>query len=301
MAHLHSLLDNDPYFTIDPESRSITPLSEEEQLVLVQGDHNSEQITFEIPRYIEGHDMTLCNLVQVHYINLASDSRNKRSTGIYEIADLQVSADDENIAVCSWLISQNATMYVGSLNFVLRFVCTSGSKIDYSWSTSVYSSIPVVESIDNAGIVVDQYADVLTQWYMELMAAGTVGVNIIAEAQNGALDSIQAATNEALATIEGADAAGEITAEALENIRAAGETAVSNIDTAEAEALENIRAAGETAVSNIDTAEAEAIENIRVTTGVLPEVTTSDNGKFLRVVNGAWVAASVSSAEGVGF
>lgn len=32
--------------------------------------------------------------------------------------------------------------------------------------------------------------------------------------------------------------------------------------------------------------------------GGLPEVTTADNGKFLRVVNGTWAAASVSQAGG---
>ena len=33
----------------------------------------------------------------------------------------------------------------------------------------------------------------------------------------------------------------------------------------------------------------------------LPAVTTSDNGKFLRVVNGAWAAVSISDANGVSF
>ncbi len=33
----------------------------------------------------------------------------------------------------------------------------------------------------------------------------------------------------------------------------------------------------------------------------LPSVTTSDNGKVLRVVNGAWAAASLPSASGVSF
>lgn len=32
-----------------------------------------------------------------------------------------------------------------------------------------------------------------------------------------------------------------------------------------------------------------------------PEVTAADNGKFLRVVNGAWAAETVQSAEGVSF
>lgn len=33
----------------------------------------------------------------------------------------------------------------------------------------------------------------------------------------------------------------------------------------------------------------------------LPSVTTSDNGKFLRVVNGEWAADTVPSANGVNF
>ena len=33
----------------------------------------------------------------------------------------------------------------------------------------------------------------------------------------------------------------------------------------------------------------------------LPSVTSSDNGKILRVVNGVWAAATLSSANGVSF
>ena len=33
----------------------------------------------------------------------------------------------------------------------------------------------------------------------------------------------------------------------------------------------------------------------------LPAVTTSDNGKFLRVVSGAWAAVLISDANGVSF
>lgn len=35
--------------------------------------------------------------------------------------------------------------------------------------------------------------------------------------------------------------------------------------------------------------------------GLLPAVTAADNGKFLRVVNGAWAAAAVNDANGVSF
>lgn len=50
----------------------------------------------------------------------------------------------------------------------------------------------------------------------------------------------------------------------------------------------------------------EAIETVRTNKEEwnkkeLPTVTASDNGKFLRVVNGAWAAASISDANGVSF
>lgn len=35
--------------------------------------------------------------------------------------------------------------------------------------------------------------------------------------------------------------------------------------------------------------------------GLLPAVTAADNGKFLRVVNGAWAAAAINDANGVSF
>lgn len=38
-----------------------------------------------------------------------------------------------------------------------------------------------------------------------------------------------------------------------------------------------------------------------VTVSELPAVTTSDNNKFLRVVNGAWAAATVPNAGGNSF
>ena len=38
-----------------------------------------------------------------------------------------------------------------------------------------------------------------------------------------------------------------------------------------------------------------------VTVREVPAVTTSDNGKFLRVVNGAWAVAAIDNASGVSF
>lgn len=46
---------------------------------------------------------------------------------------------------------------------------------------------------------------------------------------------------------------------------------------------------------------AEVVEADVITISVLPTVTSTDDGKFLRVVSGAWAAASVPDANGGAF
>ena len=174
MAHIHGVYDTDMRFSIDPITRAIKNESINAKTKLVQYDHNSERFTFELPRYIDGHDMSVCDLVQVHYINIGSGGN--KSNGLYEVDDLQVSPENEEFVICSWLISQNATKFVGSLNFLLRFICTeNGVTFDYIWNTAIYSAIVVVEGINNSEVIVEQYADVLEQWKKELEAAGGGG------------------------------------------------------------------------------------------------------------------------------
>lgn len=180
MAHLHSVYDGDTHFIIDPITRKIKNTTS--KVVLMQNDHNSERFTFELPRYIDGHDMSICNKVEVHYINI--DAKDKTQTnGIYTVTDLQLSPDSEDIVICSWLISQNATKRAGSLNFVLRYACLDGTTIEYQWFTDIHSGVSVAASISNTETVLEEYHDVLEQWKrhaariatVELLASAWVG------------------------------------------------------------------------------------------------------------------------------
>lgn len=189
MAHDHIMYDADPHFRIDPDTRVISYESPD-KLVIIQNDHNSEIATFDIPKTIDGHDMTLCNKVQVHYINIDANNKSTRVSGVYDITDLQVSEDNPETAVFSWLISKNATSLVGTLHFVVRFACVEGSRVTYAWHTSVYTGINISQSIDNSEPIVEEYIDVLQEWYYELIAAGTTGVNVVAEATDEAIARI---------------------------------------------------------------------------------------------------------------
>ncbi len=155
MSHNHPVIDSDLHFTINPSTREI--INPSGKAKLMQYDHQSERFTFEIPRYIEGHDMLLCDLVEVHYTN--SDSSDK-STGVYLINDVQTKADDETL-VFSWLISGNATKYSGRLDFSIRFACTNGENVDYAWNTEIYSGISVDKAINNTASLEDIEPDII--------------------------------------------------------------------------------------------------------------------------------------------
>lgn len=144
MAHNHPVIDSDLHFTINPFTREI--INPSGKAKVMQYDHQSERFTFEISRYIEGHDMLLCDIVEVHYTN--SDSSNK-STGVYLINDLHTKTDDEETIVFSWLISGNATKYSGKLDFSIRFACSNDENIDYAWNTEIFSDISVGKAINN--------------------------------------------------------------------------------------------------------------------------------------------------------
>lgn len=190
IIHRHPIYDDDPHFIINPITRKIRYEQGGQLPVLVQGDHNSEVYTFEIPRYIDRHDMMLCDVLQIHYINIEANNNMNRNSGIYEIKDMQVSPDDENICVFSWTISANATAFIGALSFSIRLACSEASKLTYVWNSSPYNSIPVSETYNNSTLVVEQYADVLETWYWEFVHATTQGVNVIEEAKREALTKI---------------------------------------------------------------------------------------------------------------
>lgn len=162
MSHLHDVYDRDNKFIVDGIRRAIKNASASKTMVM-QFDHNSEVFTFEVPRYIKGHDMMLCNRVEVHYLNIDAVTKEERE-GVYLVEDLTVNADDENKLTCSWVISQNATGLVGSLNFLLRFICLTDDVIDYVWNTAIHSGIYVSKGIYNSDIVAEQYIDTIKAW-----------------------------------------------------------------------------------------------------------------------------------------
>jgi hypothetical protein len=159
MTHNHGVSDFDARFVINPITRQIRNESKG-KITLIQNDHNSERFSFELPRLVEGHDMSLCNKVEVHYLNVSQNKEQR--DGVYTVDDLRVDGDK---VVCSWLISNNATMLVGSLNFLLRFSCVNeDGVITYAWHTAIHTGIVVSDGINGGEMLETEYLDIIEQW-----------------------------------------------------------------------------------------------------------------------------------------
>lgn len=159
MPHIHNVIDTNIHFRINPLTRDI--VSNSESITLVQGDHNSERFSFKIPRYIDNHDMSLCNKLYINYDNISIDTKNI-SHGLYESDDLQILNND--IVCFSWLISRTATTYPGKLKFAITLECLTEDTIDYSWTTNEFIDITVLPSLNNSGLLLTEYIDILEHW-----------------------------------------------------------------------------------------------------------------------------------------
>lgn len=195
MQHSHTIIDKDNHFIINPVTRKIQPETHEKNK-LVEGDHNSEKYTFEIPKTIEGHDMSQCNIVRINYLNISSD-KSKKSEDVYEVDDLGILEDKPDILAFTWTIKETATRYSGLLSFAITFKCTTDNLVDYAWHTEIYSAISIGIGMDNSEIIVTEYSDILDKWKKELFAIdGTIqttarkSLEEIENAKNASLNSI---------------------------------------------------------------------------------------------------------------
>ena len=139
---------------INPFTRIITPKYRNTKAVYVaKGDHNSVIIAFEVPRYVDGYDMSDKDVIHIHYANMGEN--NETSKGVSDAVNVAVEKDDvtgEDIVVFGWLIPNTATRYAGVVSIGITF--ESYENIDgkvqevYSWSTAPYGKTIVRDSMD---------------------------------------------------------------------------------------------------------------------------------------------------------
>lgn len=190
-VHSHPVPDTDTYFVIDPITRKIENTNRKKS-VIMQYDHNSERFTFELPRYIDGHDMLECTSITVNVDNVeavASDGievvEPRINSDAPDMTDLRAHPEDPDKVISSWLISRNSTQLAGILSFSIEYKCTDSiGNVVYEWSTDKYEEIEVKSRKKNGEAAISEHTDLLEQWRSQIFGAGdSVMANIAAEGE----------------------------------------------------------------------------------------------------------------------
>lgn len=182
MFNTDKIKDTETHFKIDPLTRTISNSSAGNNTI-VQYDHNSERFTFDMPRYVDGHDMSDGTLVRIHYRNATTNNLDQ-TNGVYIPDDLVISSEDKNTITFSWLLTNATTQNIGYLYFSIQFIHLDGDTVEYAWNTGIYKNITVIESINNAEEVIMESSDLIAALKNEILAevssgtgGGTGGVN----------------------------------------------------------------------------------------------------------------------------
>lgn len=193
-VHTHPVPDTDTYFVIDPVTRKIENTNPKKH-VIMQYDHNSERCTFELPRFIDGHDMLECTSVTVNVDNIevvesdgveeAEPVEPRINSDAPDMTDLRIHPNDPEKVISSWLISRNSTQLAGILSFHIEYKCVdSNGDVVYEWSTDNYDEYEIRARKKNGEAAIVPHIDTLEQWRTRIFGAGdSVMANIAAEGE----------------------------------------------------------------------------------------------------------------------
>ena len=172
----HEVVDQDPQFFIDPDPMKI--ISGANNLTIPQRATNAERLTFYLPeKSIEGHDLSACNQVLVHFRNI-EEGTQAVSLGVDKITDLQVHEDGS--VTLSWIIDGEATVYAGALIFSIHFACIAeDGSVVYNLPTLTYSGITVGETVWNSETIEKEYPDIIAEFESRISALEKSGVTQI--------------------------------------------------------------------------------------------------------------------------
>lgn len=152
------LADNavgEEHIIIDSDRKVIVPDSLKR--IAVQHDHNIETVTFDCPRYWDGHDLSKMMI----YINHLCPSG---ALGCTVATDVKVDETDTNVMHFDWTISECVTLNEGFITFL---VCAKTQDEDgtnrHHWNSEICKDMYVSEGLELPDDFMETHPDVLTQ------------------------------------------------------------------------------------------------------------------------------------------
>lgn len=141
MAIIHDgVLDEGAKLQIVPNTRQITVPSSV-SIVGTEGEHRSEQLTFQCPKIIDGHDVSVCASHYISWTNAAGGS------GKYKIKEIWV---EDDTMYFRWTIKRKITEVAGGIVFAVHFVdYGENGEVIYRRSTTNCTALRVLPTTHN--------------------------------------------------------------------------------------------------------------------------------------------------------
>ena len=142
-AEPHIIVGADRFITVPDELKRIA----------VQFDHDIETVTFDCPRFWDGHDMAQMKI----YINY----KNGTNKGPYLAKNVTISGD---IMHFDWTISRNVTQYKGPVSFLVcvKKTNTDGEEVNH-WNSELNEEMYVSEGMECTEEYMSTYPDLINQ------------------------------------------------------------------------------------------------------------------------------------------
>lgn len=143
------------HVVVDNDRKIIVPDSLKR--IAVQHDHDIETVTFDCPRYWDGHDLSKMMV----YVNHLCPSG---ALGCTVATNVTVDSTNSDIMHFDWTISECVTMAEGHITFL---VCAKTQDEDgtnrHHWNSEICRDMYVSEGLELPDDFMETYPDVLTQ------------------------------------------------------------------------------------------------------------------------------------------
>lgn len=126
--------------------------------ITMKGDTNSQYITFQLPRYFDGVDLTTKQIIVRWY-----NEENVEAGGSYsDICDVRYS---EEFIRFAWLLDFGVTEVAGKVGFNFESIGTNEVDNSYVWKTAI-GKLEITDNLDNGAGGDEPDED----WFTKLMA-----------------------------------------------------------------------------------------------------------------------------------
>lgn len=144
---------DEPHIVVNPDKSITVPESLKE--IAVQYDHNIETVTFDCPRYWDGHDLSAMQI----FINFQRPSGYREP---YHAENIEVDEADTEIIHFTWTLSKNATFEAGNLSFLVCAKNLDENGVEQNhWNSRLCNELEILPGMECSDQVSESYPDAL--------------------------------------------------------------------------------------------------------------------------------------------